>query len=402
MDNAKKNPLDLDDDKIRAIERKMSQSSNVSELQSGALESVNISFPKEMNLPAGTFGDEKQALPEISTPKPPSAIKNLRTYQGDVAEAIKNQNASVLTIALAEKKRQDNPVKQSAIEAKEPKLQVKAPKKPINPELKRNIVLSIVSIILIVSGVGAIYGFYVLQKNDVHLAETTVDKSIIGWNDKVTIDTTSIKRETLIQKINEYRENSQIENGEILYLAMEKKTAEETSAISTADLFKILDTKAPAPLQRSFRQNFMFGFFGLPETKEPFLLIELDSFDLAFSGMLNWERFINEDIGSIFTRRVIAVQEELETPSATSSSTAETSATTSPKIQTRILNFDNPNPEGFVDVTIRNKDARILKNLRGETILLYSFIDRRFLLITSSEAVLREILNKLIAEELIR
>ena len=251
---------------------------------------------------------------------------------------------------------------------------------------------------LIISGVGAVYGFYILQKKDGITVEALQKKPLLGWSNRATVDIGSIKNGTLVEKINEFRENATIGNGEIFHLNIEKAVPEGVRPISTSEFFKILDTKAPAPLLRSFKQDFMFGFFGLSDSREPFLLIELDSFDLAFSGMLAWEKVLNEDIGSLFTRRVVTVKEVLPDPTASSSLISTSTAQT----QTRIINFDNPNPAGFEDVTIRNKDARMLTNIRGETILLYSFIDRKFLLITSNENVLREIVNKLIAEQSIR
>ncbi|OHA88194.1 MAG: hypothetical protein A2741_01075 [Candidatus Zambryskibacteria bacterium RIFCSPHIGHO2_01_FULL_43_27] len=395
MDNDKKNPLNLDDDKIREIERKMSQSSNVAERQSGAFEGVNIAFPKEMGMPKEVEAKRAPEANQASTvQRSETAIKNLRTFQGDVAEAIKSQNASVLTIALAEKKRQDNVTNQAPTSP----AQVKSARKPLDSETKRNIILGVISVMLIISGVGAVYGFYILQKKDGITVEALQKKPLLGWSNRATVDIGSIKNGTLVEKINEFRENATIGNGEIFHLNIEKAVPEGVRPISTSEFFKILDTKAPAPLLRSFKQDFMFGFFGLSDSREPFLLIELDSFDLAFSGMLAWEKVLNEDIGSLFTRRVVTVKEVLPDPTASSSLISTSTAQT----QTRIINFDNPNPAGFEDVTIRNKDARMLTNIRGETILLYSFIDRKFLLITSNENVLREIVNKLIAEQSIR
>ena len=56
----------------------------------------------------------------------------------------------------------------------------------------------------------------------------------------------------------------------------------------------------------------------------------------------------------------------------------------------------------FEDITIKNKDARILKNNRNDTVLLYSFLDKNTLLITSSESVFQDLANRLISKAFLR
>ena len=47
----------------------------------------------------------------------------------------------------------------------------------------------------------------------------------------------------------------------------------------------------------------------------------------------------------------------------------------------------------FVDKYIQNHDARVLEN-NGETKLMYSFADRKYLIITNNEEALAEIFKK--------
>ena len=54
------------------------------------------------------------------------------------------------------------------------------------------------------------------------------------------------------------------------------------------------------------------------------------------------------------------------------------------------------------DITIKNKDARILKSPTGQTVLLYSFYNNNMLILTDNEETLRALLTKLDSEKLSR
>ena len=51
-------------------------------------------------------------------------------------------------------------------------------------------------------------------------------------------------------------------------------------------------------------------------------------------------------------------------------------------------------PYTFTDEELRNKDLRIVTDEIGKTILLYSFIDKNTILITSHEAIFNALLGK--------
>jgi hypothetical protein len=225
-----------------------------------------------------------------------------------------------------------------------------------------------------------------------------VDRTTISFNKKETIPTENLTRDTLEKKIIEYRNNNTLNNGSILYLALTKKIDGSEFPINSKELFTVLNTEAPESLLRSFGNTFMLGMYKM-DSSEPFLLIELSSFANAFDGMLKWEKTINKDLGSIFSNRSISITShttEIPESPITSTTTLKTVS------ETRVVNSDLLGISVFEDITFKNKDARVLKNTRGETILLYSFLDPKTVLITSSEKVLHEIINKLISEKLVR
>jgi hypothetical protein len=50
---------------------------------------------------------------------------------------------------------------------------------------------------------------------------------------------------------------------------------------------------------------------------------------------------------------------------------------------------------GFVDKIVENHDARVIQNNTGDVSLLWTFIDRNTLVITTQGATLREIISRL-------
>ena len=384
MESDNNNPLNLADDELSDIQRKLSQK-KPPEAKRDIYNRITAGPSLASNETPSARGDALNPQGESRE----TIIKNLRTFQGDMAEAIQNQNASVLTIALAEKKKKD----------KIPKV-----KKPIDPELKKNIFYIAVSILLIALGAGSIYSFYVIQKKNAGPIIEVRSRALMGWSKKLSLETEGLRRTSFIERVNTLRETATLSNGEVLYISIEEGGANAGEEMSTGELFALLETGAPSALLRSFGNEFMFGFYRNADVNHPFLLVKLDSFDLAFANMFSWEKIMNDDIGSLFTRRVIQIRETLppETTATSSATTTPASGTSTAVSQTRIVNFDTPNPDGFEDVVVRNKDARILKNTRGDAILLYSFVNRDLLLITSSESSLRDLVNKLISEQLIR
>lgn len=425
---------------------------------------INAASAKALEVGKDNFKKEKDVILNPQTnetksgtlPQGFSKIKNLRTFQGDVAEAIKNQNASILTITMAEEARKGKQIQQaeqildpekdsqaSILERivgrkpeKKPEVVQKptnfqqvpvqhttppipiapiqartqsaymgnnlirsSPKKNIDPQVFRNSLTIIASILLIVLGVGAVGGFYYLQKKSPTIAnQTPLDQTIIPFETKEVISTDTTDKESFVQKINDLRNEKEIAANSVMYIGLTRTEETQERKLQTEELFTLLKTNAPGSLLRALDSEFMLGMYRTTEN-QPFLIIKLSSFDNAFDGMYKWEKTINKDIGAIFSSRTVPITSY--TPTSTNTST--TSSTTVKTIAVKTLvNTDASLPSSFEDITIKNKDARVLKNSRGDTVLLYSFLDQHTLLITSSEEVLREVINKLVALKLVR
>lgn len=377
--------IELDDEHIAEITKKISQES-AGDLSKREALFTRINNQVKPGDSAMQNGQKAGGVPakDASQEKPRVVIKSLRTFQGDAAEIIKKQNTSILSIALAEKKKQQKEVKT---------------KPPGNPELRKKVLLILASVFLVLLGVGAVMTLFFIQKKApevVSLPEQ--EKTIVGFTTKESLDVSNAGRDNLLETLIAKRLETNLNAGEIAYIALTKKVGESDVLLSPIELFALLDTKSPGSVLRAFDNKFMFGFYRT-ETNEPFLLIGLSSFENAFDGMLRWEKDMNSDIGALFTRRVLPVTETTKVETAGETSTK---ATTTEIKTTKVLNLDIPTLSGFTDETVNNKDARVLLSNGGNIILLYSFIDRDTLLITTSRTVLREMVGKIISQKLIR
>ena len=390
-DNSAKK-IELNDEQIDAIQKKISVAGKKADVQ------IPI---------ASTPQNQQQLSSNESQPEESSGekivIKSLRTFQGDAAEAIKNQNASVLSIALAEKKKVDEKAKE---------------KPPENPELKKKILTIAASLVFIFLGIGTVVGFYIIQKRapNTPIVVAPEDRTLIGYKEKITINVSSSDKEKLSSALNTRKQNLALNTGDVAYVALAKTIIENENIISTDDLFAILKTKIPGSALRAFDSQFMFGFIKTNQT-EPFIIIKLTSFENAFDGMLQWEPNMYEDLHLIvkkdliqkqtpvITNNTVAISENSSTSTSaknagTSTSKQITSSTT-PTV-TQVLASEIPVQTRFTDETIQNKDARVLRNNRGEIVLLYSFINKETLLITTDLKVLENINEKITSQSVSR
>lgn len=283
--------------------------------------------------------------------KAPTPLKQIRTFQGDVAEALEKQKESLVSIQRAEQLKKGS-----------------GGSIAISPEVskkrKQFFYLLFGSFFFIVLGVvGTWYAYNEFIRKTATPEIAVPENRFISSNTEMELDLTNTSREILISSLTGATENTA--RGELKHVVLNNIVEEETKLISISEFLKSLESQAPGNLIRSFDPLFMYGSLG----ESTFLIIKLVSFENAFAGMLNWEKNLSQDIGPLFA-------------------TAE------------FLRSLPPEPV-FRDLTDRNKDIRIL-SLEDQTILLYSFFDNNILIITDNLESLRTLINRLNQEKLSR
>ncbi|MFQ5788614.1 MAG: hypothetical protein ACE5H1_11620, partial [Thermodesulfobacteriota bacterium] len=142
--------------------------------------------------------------------------------------------------------------------------------------------------------------------------------------------------------------------------------------ISASDFLNTINAHLPASFLRSLKPEFMLGVH-MQSGNNPFLILKTGFYENAFAGMLEWEREIKEDLAPLFGPADFDLISNENFGTSAPPSTAPT----------------------FSDFVMKNKDVRILKDNDGEIALLYSFIDKNTIVITTNENTFSEVLTRL-------
>ena len=332
-----------------------------------------------------------------------SPLKPLRTYQGDVDQIIGKNKVSMVTVAVAEqKKKYDEPAKAEPIPVA-PKMTKTVPEKEVKTETPATVPAptpvpkptptptetatssfykelareeasaddmqikskfsKVIGIILVVFGivvVGLVY-YMISSQNTAQVAEQK--STLISYTQEFDTPIAGTNRSALVKTIVAQKNGFSLPANSILYINM----ANASTTASAADAFKLLAPNMPAPISRNLKKDYMVGVYSF-DTNEPFIIFTTDDYGVSYSGMLEWEGKMTSDIGPVFGM-------------------AQASTTMA---------------YTWKDEAIRNKDLRIVQDGAGKTILLYSFLDKNTILITTSEKIFNAILGKYMTSKMVR
>jgi len=283
--------------------------------------------------------------------KKETPLKQIRTFQGDVAEALEKQRESLVSIQRAEQSKKGSGWS--------------APSMPESIQKRKQFFyLLLGSLFFIVLGaIGIKFGFNEFLRKTAPPEIAVPENRFLSASTEMALDLSGASRETIITSLSTTTEG--VSRGELKHIVLNKIVGEETELLTTSEFLKALESRAPGNLVRAFDPLFMYGVLG----DSVFLIIRLVSFENAFAGMLTWEKSLGQDIGPLFATREFLISLPLEPV--------------------------------FMDLTDRNKDIRIL-SLDNQSIFLYSFFDNDTLIITDTLETLRTLIDRLNREKLSR
>ncbi|KND48002.1 MAG: hypothetical protein AB201_00145 [Parcubacteria bacterium C7867-006] len=266
-------------------------------------------------------------------------IKSLRTYQGDVEEAIGKNKYSSTTILVAEQKRKEE-----------------RPEKVVSVRYSgtRNKIFIYLSVIFFILGVGSVIGIYYFRAHEKTIVEQAT-KTLLSFTKEDSIAVASSTRENLIIALTKEKEGFKQPVNSVLYV----NTTDGTNPVQLSKIMSLVGPSAPSSLIRSFDSQYMIGVYSY-DTNEIFFIIKVKDFASSYSGMLKWENDMPKDLQKIFSINPDLV------------------STTSP----------------FSDLAVKNKDLRVLRSPSGKIELLYSFIDKETLLITKNDKIFNAIIGR--------
>jgi len=347
--------------------------------------------------------NKKDAGPQNDKQSDGFVIEPLRTYEQDVRNVVANQNVSVVKMALAEQQRQEE---QGDAE------------KPGSPGSKRNILIISVSVGLILAALVAIGGtYYFVSYAKKSLTSQGSGAAFIASDSSHTIILSGNTKTELAQKI--ASEENSLANGVIERVFFHAQSSPATSTLATDDFLNILQAKAPSSLVESLYPEFAFGFYGA--NRVPFLIFETNSYDQAYANMLLWEPYMRGDFEDILystdfenqlpsspaapsTSSMSSTTQATATSSGAAAKNATSTAAAPVPASAATSDAQNPLPfpTSFQDLVVNNQDTRALYNRNGQLLVLYGFVDKRYIVITRDTDALNEIYNRLRENELSR
>lgn len=310
---------------------------------------------------------DNQADPET---KPKIVLqKPIRTYESDVADALANKKTSVMTMAIAENQRRTG---EEGISNKEPS------------HMGQKIFTIILSIVLIATGLGG--GYYLYLKSPLAPQPPAITKqtipSLVTPDSQKLLAVGALKDDQLIRTVSNALQGQDAANSYLYEFILTQTVGSTTMRITGPDFISRLNLSMPDTLVRSLTNGWMLGIYGAEDQKLPFVILKTDFFQNAFAGMLKWEPDMPDELATLLNYREKALAVD---PNSTSS----------------IASYFTIRGT-FEDRTILNRDVREFKNERGELLVLYSFIDKDTLLITTSEAALMGLIDRIEKQNYIR
>ncbi len=284
-------------------------------------------------------------------------LKNIHTYSSDVSDAVRNNETSVIKIALAEKNKKE--------------------RDEIYKEMKgtntSKFFLMIGGIIIILI---ACVGIYLgIQKRNIQNTPIQInneDRAIITYDEKSYLNLTDSINEKDIINLLKVEVNKTESSGIIKSVFLTKIENGSAINLSLNDLLSLLKLSIPNSMIRSFSGTYMIGSYieqgtdPNPTQKHLFIIFGINDYNSAYASMLEWENSLLIDMFNIFN---IDVSNRIE-----------------------ILR------KSWEDIIINNKDARVLYSPDGKAILYYIFVDKNNLVITDSKEAIREISARLLTQ----
>lgn len=272
-------------------------------------------------------------------------IPVMKTYSSDIAEALKNKQGSVLSIAFAEeKKRQQIHDATSA-----------GSKKNITYILFGILFLSISAVMI-----GSFF-FSIFDKSP-SIAPAPKVPSLVPYDvdspEDVSTSSTSSIQELVRKNVSEPFE------GKVKRILFYQSAGDLQSPVTLREFEDKIDFKMPNRLINSLNADFFIGAINANNTNYPVMVFSINSFDTTFPGMNEWEKDIVEGLLYPFD---IKADDDNE-----------------------LLN------RAMQDKTIKNHPARILVDKTGKIVLIYGFVGSEYVVISTNEDAYGETVSRLL------
>lgn len=264
-------------------------------------------------------------------------LETLRTYKGDVSSYLEGKKISWED--LIKKKKEKGAGRYALISKK-----------------KIVFILGFLTVISV-----SVFLFLAFLKSDKTKEEQPVfrpPKALIQSDESVGI-IVSDKKSFFADWQNLKKKTLEPEKNRTVYLV--KKNGEEKIVLNSKEVFKFLEIPTPLSFLGSLNGEITLGLVGTLKENEPLFLLGVNNYDRAFSVMLKWESSLLRDF------RFFSEEESLK----------------------------DTEFQFFSDEIIKNQNARVLRDKNKEPIILYTFFNKKILIIGFSRETLEASLKRL-------
>lgn len=299
-------------------------------------------------------------------PKEELLVRPIETYQGDIERVVQKQNVSVVSIAAAQAKRS----------AKEPLPQA-PPSHFINSAIRSAMIVGGIMLL----GASATLAYLIYERTQpLSVSDTFLLSPFISVDatQEVVFREQDLNGRNILDALDNIRMSATLPLGLMgRFLVTVASSTERREANVAIDAQKFLATIAPdipQELLRTIAPTYLLGVHSY-DGNQSFLIMRTDSYQQAFSGMLKWERTIEDELAPLFTRR--------PGPQILGGEVASPTTTAPQIVQTK-----------FVDIVAENVDARAIIDEYGSILLLWTMLADDIIVVTTNEYTLKEILSR--------
>lgn len=337
--------------------------------------------------------------PAPPTPKPEQPlVKPLQTFQGDIASLVDEKNISVVSIASAEAERRGTQPLQSD-------------QAPLNQEARsawlRKAAFMAGGVMLIAGALG-IGAYIFIRMQPVPISEQFPAPFMLVDETRTIQVAPGDTRASLMQTLDTARKEMALSLGLVARLQVVQPTAagDGLQEIGAPEFLQMLAPQIPAQLVRTLEPQMLLGVHSFDEN-QAFMILKADSYETAYSGMLAWEGSMRGDLTPLFTRtpavRALPVPPAPIQPVGTTTASSTSAATTTAALATSTSTI-NPNDlatgyqifqGNFLDQVVENHDARVVINQNDDILLLWTFLDRSTIVVTTNAQTLKEVISRI-------
>ena len=297
-----------------------------------------------------------QRRDEEGNPVAPPKKRNdavVHTFKDDVQNLVRNEQVSLARIAARESDTQNRP--QNTATQSGP--------------WKTAVVIMLSVLFLVIGGVLAFGAYYAYTLNTQPNLTPQFAPSIIFTEARESIDVTDENARGVMELLGVARRNIFFSLGSVVELHLvefvETPDGDVPVHLDAIDFLEAIEADVPQTFLQTLGTEYVLGIHAIDENV-PFMILTSRSYGHTFAGMLAWEQYLEENFIPFMS------------PGAD-------------YVKPAIAEDDN----AFTDSVIENLDVRLIRDESGDIRLLYAFVDRSTVVVTTNIRTLLELASRL-------